>query len=52
MIRPVTANPPVNNNFPPVSFSLSLLRIATLGQSEPPQARELEALLDRELINK
>ena len=52
MIRPVLPQPSLNNGIPPVSFSLSLLRIATIGQPEPPQAAELEQLLDRELVRR
>jgi hypothetical protein len=51
MIRPVP-QPSLNHGIPPVSFSLSLLRISTIGQPEPSQAAELENLLDRELIRK
>jgi hypothetical protein len=51
MIRPVP-QPSLNNGMPPVSFSLSLLRIATIGQPEPAQAAELEEMLDRELVRK
>ena len=52
MIRPVIAEPANNNSFPPVSFTLSLLRIATLGQPEPSQTGELADLLDQELVGK